>query len=275
MTPADIKVTVEDNDLWKKNAAGREYGRLPPRMTYGTNPLFERGAIPIIPRSEWPRIIKEQEASKTNLFYLWQAWRDSLPSSVKTIKQGVLDQDGYPFCHGFSALMIYYMWRFVQGLPFIEFSASSIALPAAGWRKAGAAIEDDCEVMVKQGVAPLEYVPQLTASRSSFKAGWEQEAAKHRVTKWGEIRHRSLDEQVSVILARRFLSEGLDFMSHSMADGIVYDARPDLDVGNDNRWEIGHLNSWDVTYGVNGWGRRTGSKKYADEGYYILQVTNQ
>ncbi|MDP2613978.1 hypothetical protein Q8W27_17055, partial [Oceanobacter sp. 2_MG-2023] len=70
--------------------------------------------------------------------------------------------------------------------------------------------------IVSVGVAPKSLIPMLTYQRSDFPAGWEQEAAKHKVTEFNELRSRDFEQQGSCLLQNIAVSVGQNYWSHAV-----------------------------------------------------------
>ena len=235
----------------------RDYDRTP----YGSVGAAPPGEIEVIPYDQWPDKIADLEREKATLKDIWEA------SPI-----GVLNQGNYPFCHGFAAIMAVLIERAKQGLPYVELSASSVAAPVTNYTKSGAWIGKDLQQIVKVGVAPLSLIPMLTHRKSDFPPGWEQEAGKHRVTEFAELRPRDFAQQGSAILQGHGVSVGQNHWSHAVLQMCVRDMDKSKKATDPNRYGIELRNSWGAGWGDGGFAIQVGSKKFADEAYVVRQV---
>lgn len=254
-------VQWQNGDAFHCGGEARVMGTLPRKSTYGALPFAGPPAIPLIPRSEWPDRIADLSRRKMRL-------RDKMEAAGLKI----WDQDGYGFCHGYSAVKGCEVQRMEQGLPHVNLSASSVAAPAAGWQNAGAAIDDDLKEMVETGVATIDFVPMLTHKKSLFKEGWKENAALHRVIEVWDLQSRNFDQQATCMLAGFGVCNGLNYWGHAVFDHDLVDYNPKLPAEDLNRYGVEFANSWTANWGDKGHGIRVGSKKFADQAYVIRQV---
>lgn len=252
-TPIDAHTSEENRLLC---------GTLPRKIKYGDVPCAVSATVPTIPMEEWPDLIADLNRKKATLK---DVWRDS--------KIGVLHQGTIKYCHGFSAVSGVMLEREIMGLPYVELSPSSVAAPVTGFTNAGAYIEDDLKQMTEVGVCDTGFVPLLTTNGRDFKPGWKANAAKTKVTLWGEVRPRNLQQHVSAILAGKPVPVARSWWAHAILDLVVHDLNTGLRATDENRYGIEFLNSWGVTYGDGGFGIVSGSRKYADSAYVIEQIS--
>lgn len=246
----------DNTDLSVLNPGGREFGLIPrdySRVPYGSTPFptFE-SAIQAIPRAEWADRIADQERNRSSMKHVWAEALGGL----------ILDQDGLPYCHGFSAVLAVMLQRAAAGMPFVELSGSGVAAPTVNWTSRGAWIMDDLKTMQEIGCPSVDFVPQLAVQKSKFRDGWKEDAATRKVVEVYELRPRSLDDQVTALLTGFAVCTGINWWGHATVDVDVH--------GNGD--EIGGLNSWSKNWGDKGYFRRTGSKRLNDE-QYAVRVT--
>lgn len=235
----------------------RDYQRTP----YGAVGSAPPANIQMIDMEEFPDRIADLERNNATLKDRW------LDSPI-----GILDQNGFPFCHGFAAVEAVMLARHLEGLPYIKLSPSSVAAPVTGYKKAGAWIGADLKQIVNVGAAPASLIPMLTYQRSDFPPGWEQEAAKCKVSEFSELRSRDFQQQGSALLQGFGVSVGQSHWSHAVLQCVLRDVNKHLKATDHNRYGIEFANSWGIAWGVAGWAVQTGSKKFADEAYVLRQV---
>lgn len=236
----------------------RDFARVP----YGSIPSAPPRAVKTIPMEQWPDIIADKARTKSTLKDIW------VDSPI-----GVWSQGSVSYCHAFNAVMLVAIQRAKEGLPYAPLSASSVGGPVTGWRNAGAYIHDDLERIVSHGACTTDFSPMLTTNRNDCKPGWEDNARLHRVTEFTDVRPRNLLEHGSLLLQNHPVGVGLNYWGHAVSDLVLRDMDTSKRATDESRYGVEFLNSWDRTWGDNGFGIRVGSKKYADAIYALMQVT--
>jgi hypothetical protein len=141
--------------------------------------------------------------------------------------------------------------RALQGQPYIDLSAESVAGPVRNWRNQGGYGGEALEQLQNVGACLASFMDQPNSlSPRRWKSGWEADRANHRiVAAWASIDDDGFDGVFTAALLRLPVSVGLDWWSHQiMVVGPVI-----LDNGG---------------YGVecrNSWG-----SEYGDDGYFVL-----
>lgn len=232
-----------------------EYGAIPGVATADAK-------IVRIPMESWPDLIADQERNQSSL---WHLWKDS--------PIGVLDQDGLSYCHAFSADDATMLIRWIMGLPYVELSAGSIGGPVTGYRNRGAYIIDDLHQVVNKGVASTEFVPMRQVSKSGWKPGAEENAALHKATEFWDGQPRDFELQGSALFAGFPTCDGYDWWGHAVTGLRIRDLNNGRKATDHLRYSKTILNSWGKSYGYDGCGDLTGSKKIADEWYVFRQAT--
>jgi len=231
------------------------------QMPYGSIPSVPPGAVKTIPMEEWPDRIADKERTKSSLKHIWA---DS--------KIGVLNQGSVSYCHAFSVVMVDMIKRELQGLPYVELSASSVGGPVTGWRNAGAYIHDDLKRIVSHGACSTAFCPMLTTSKSDCKSGWEADAAKYQCNEFADVRPRNFLEHGSLLLQNHPVGVGLNYWGHAVTDLVLRDMDKSRKATDWTRYGVEFLNSWGTGYGSGGFGVRVGNKALADAIYAMLQV---
>ncbi len=264
---ADLIISDETWDQFKSSVANtsqlcgtlpRDYAKVP----YGSMPYAKPlgSEIPIIPMEEWPDRIADQERTKSTLKHIWA-----------DCKIGVFNQSSLSYCHSFSSVMGLMITRGVMGLPKRRLSASSVAAPITNYQNKGWYIEDALKQMFEVGVATEDFVPMRTTKKSDFKAGWREDAARNRVAEFFDVPSRNILIHGSLLLSRHPVIVGLDYWGHAVADLLLRDMNRRLKATDAARYGSEFLNSWDASWGNEGFGVRMGSKFLADSIYAIRQ----
>ena len=255
------RLIIDDNNFEIHQGDSRLCGALPRKTAYGASNIASPMDGFTIDMQEWPDRIADLEREKASLKHLWES------SGI-----GVLNQETYSYCHGFSAVMAVMLFRAAMNLPYVELSASSVAAPVTNFENAGAVIEDDLRQMVRVGVASTNFVPMLTCDKRMFQKGWETDAAEHAVTLWTECEPRNLKQEATWLLSCFPCCIGLNYWGHAVCDIGLVDLNPRLHWSNENRYGVEFLNSWSKNWGDGGFGIRAGTKKYADSIYVPRQL---
>lgn len=238
---------------WTKNP----YGSLDFGQTY------EAAGIENYPMEAWPDLIADNDRNK--------AWADDVWAASPI---GVLDQDGLSYCHAFSACDAVMIERELMGLPYVELSAGSIGGPVTGYRNAGAYIIDDLRQVVEKGVASTEFVPMMQVSRSGWKPGAVENALLHTAKNVIEMQSRNFQQFGSVLISGRTVCIGLNWWGHAITGIRLRDNKNGRAATDHLRYDAKILNSWNKSWGENGCGWLSGSKKIPDEQYSFREIRN-
>lgn len=229
----------------------RRYCGFQPRPAGRKLSMASRSAIKLIPRSQWPALIKQMEDSKTRLSDFYE--RSNCP---------VLDQDGFGWCHGFSACDALFALRALSRQELVDLSPASIAGPVTNWRNQGAWIGDDLESCMKIGCATREFVPDFCTNPSRCKEGWKENAKLHRATDCFELGNRNFDEVMTYLLCRIPVCVGYNWWGHAVT---LLDP-----VCINGRFGVRLLNSWSTSWEDGGFGVLMEGKGTPDESYVLL-----
>lgn len=241
---------------------GGACGCLPRKTEFGASPYASAAPIDLIPWEEMPDRIADQERNESSLEHIWK------DSGI-----GILNQNPLSYCWVFSAGMALMMERAIMGLPHVSLSPSSVGAPIVGYQNRGWYVEEALRGLINQGMASTDFVPATTTRANDFKAGWRDDAAKYKVTAWVELPPNNLQAQLTMLLLNRPLAVGLDWWGHSVCFLRALDRNPRLAANDPSRYGTKYANSWDSTWGDNGWGILEGSKQLASQSYAIEQAT--
>ena len=256
----DFVINDSNFDYHATNSGG-PCGTMPRKTAYGASSVAVQVPLDVIPYEEWPDRISDQERNKSSLEHVHA---DS--------GMGVLMQGQLSYCWGFCSVGALMIERALMGLPFEMLSPSSVCAPLVGYISVGGYIENALQEMKSGGVASRNFVPMATTRTNDFKAGWREDAARHKVTIAKDI-PRSHQAQGSQLLLNRPMPTGLNWWGHAVLFLRVLDRYPRLPANNPNRYGIKFLNSWDVTYGDRGFGILEQGRQVADQAYVLEQAS--
>lgn len=222
---------------------------------------FEALDIPLIPMEKWPEEIARQEAEQSSPWHF--ARRMNLP---------VWDQDGYGWCHGYSAVWEVQLSLAIQGNPFVELAPPSVAGPVTGWRNQGAWIAEDLKYMVKAGVASTLFVPVMPCRESECKTGWKEDALTRRVIEWWDLEPGNHLQQATMLFKGFPLANGRNSLSHAMVTVRIEDLKNGQPATSLRRYAFWDWNSWKKSYGREGCMVLTGNRGPCDEAYVARVV---
>lgn len=176
---------------------------------------------PIIPREEWPRLIKEGQGS-----------------FLKDYNQGLLpshNQGSTSRCwvHGSVRAMEYLgLW---EGKAPQLLSPDSVAYPIEGTRDRGGYPEDACQQIAKFGACRQELWPERDLSPKRADPNWKADALYQRLLRW--IVPETFEQQFTLAIYRIPGAIGLGWWGHLVcALQPVQIGTREFGLGIDNSW---------------------------------------
>lgn len=248
------KTIVIDDSNWldyaspDKTPEGMSRGLIP--RDYEQFPEGSFGAaftLPLIPRDEWAARIEEMEHTKTRLSDIRRAYQ--IPSR---------NQNGTNYCWAHGPVSALILIRARMGLPYVDLSPASVAAPIKGGRNQGGWGSQALEYMIEHGVADVAHWPNNNRSVNQYLESSRENAARHKVTEWWELRPRNFDQYMTCLLHRIPVAIGLNWWGHEVCgmDPVIISAR---EFGS-RIW-----NSWGDSWSDNGEGILNMSKSTPDD----------
>jgi hypothetical protein len=273
ITKDNYHQVIGDGHSVEWNGEKRYFGRAPRKTPI--NRLVEGAAempLELIPFDEVCDRIEQKDKEKSWAFDTFHRGGNK-----------VLDQNGFSLCHSFSGADAMMIRRAAQGLPYVELSAGYLGGLVTGHRNAGAAIEDVLRVMREQGIASTEFCGMMQID-SNYKPGAADDAKLHRVSHFWDLSSREmLQQNITVVLEGFGPNYGYDWWGHAVTGtriaprGTMSELRDAFKSGNVSRilaaMKTQILNTWNTTYGDQGFGWITDDKQLPNEAYVIAQVT--
>lgn len=223
--------------------------------------------MPLIPRSDWSAMIKEQEQTKSRL------------SDIRRNARGpgrhfeALDQNGQGYCWAYAATGCVMMLRAASNMPYVRLSAHAIACKIKNFRDEGGWGALGLEYIIKHGVPSIEAWPEKSMSRANDRPETWVDAAKYKVTEsWMDLdaaiydRDLTFDQMATCLLNRRPVAIDLNWWGHAVF-------AMDLVEVERNSFGVRILNSWSDRWGDLGEGVLRGNKAIPDNAVAPRVVT--
>lgn len=234
------------NDVLYPKSLGRGrdlMGRAPGELAAMADP-FPAGWL--VPRSEWQARIAERQQQGIGLK------KFLLDRGI-----AVLNQAQTNFCWANAPTFALMAVRAVQNQAPVRLSPASVAAPLTNYRNVGGWGKDALQRISDVGAVPQSIWPANSINRGYDKPEVWAAAKKYRVPRWLACEDRNLDQLVSLILRGYPVPVGYNWWSHEVCavDLGWRDGEPTLIIAN----------SWDVTWGDQGFGEIQGSRMLPDD----------
>jgi hypothetical protein len=205
-------VTVIGGESKSRGLMPRQYEQFPVGSYAGST----RVDMPIIPRSEWSKLIQEMEASKSRLSDFRDVGRDGqrIPSR---------DQNGRGYCWMHSGCSALLLLRARDNMPYADLSAYMGACIIKNYRDEGGWGAQGLDWIREHGLPDSKYWPQKSASRSNDTPEMRANAKLHRVTEgWMDLdepqydRNLTFEQMATCLLCRIPVITDFNWWGHSV-----------------------------------------------------------
>lgn len=228
----------------------RDYSKVPPGSVAYAAPF----PIDTIPQSEWRDRIEEREKTKST-------WHDiRKQAGLKSTNQGSI-----PYCWIHGCVNAVRLARCRDGQEYADLEPTSAGALIKRYRKVGGNTPEAIRHLAEHGVATTEHWPPNSLDRNHDNEATRENAKKHRITEWWELRSNNFEEMATCLLL------GLPVPCGFMWWGHLVCAMDLVAVGSD--FGIRIWNSWGDNWGDNGEGILEGSKKVAFDQFALCTST--
>lgn len=231
-----------------KGRTPRDYAKVPyGQLAVGGGGFAAKFDLLIPPRSEWSARIKKMEAEKTRISdLLLQA---KIPS---------LDQNGTNYCWCNAVITAIQAIRCKAGEKYVKLSPASVAAPIKNYANQGGWGGEALEYIVEHGVGAASLWPPNARDRKYMTDELKENALRHRVTEWYDLRPRSFDEVMACLLYGIPVAIGLNWWGHEVCACDPVEISP-------GKFGARIRNSWGDGYGEKGFAVLTESKATPDD----------
>ncbi len=164
----------------------QEFGVLPRFVRYGSKEATDRGMVPIldfpdllIPEDEWKERIAEAHEKKTMPVY-----------HLQNAGARPHDQNGYGYCWNFGAALAGEAARLTEGQSHCRLAGPSLGW-LVDWRNRGYYLSETIKGAAERGIATTDYCPDGSFGPRGFRDGWEEDALRHKLTRWFDTNYSS------------------------------------------------------------------------------------
>lgn len=210
---------------------GEEKGRgLVPR-NFARQPY---GSIVGLPALAMPEFTDEEIADR---LADQDKYKSSLAHRREDYKIRSLDQDGWPYCWGFSTTKALMYLRARANEPMIELSGWMLASVASGFQNRGGWCEESLKAAREVGICSLAEWPQQATSRANWTEANKAAAAKRKVQEWSDIPNDDRNTRIlaSLLLMNIPVMTEYNWWAHSVCAYVLLSWKP-LRYKIDNSW---------------------------------------
>lgn len=239
----DTVVPIVDGQKVARGHRPRDYTNTP----LGSIPRCGPLPLPLIQRSEWSRLIKEQIASQSRLSDI-----------VRRVNMPSLNQAQTNFCWANAPTNCVRIVRCIQNLPFIDLSPASVACRVNGFVNQGGWGADAMKKIIADGVDPIDMWPANAISRQYDTPASKERAKDFRVTEWFDLKPRSFEQLATCLLLGYPVAVGYNWWSHEVTAMDLVETAPDI-------FGVRIWNSWGDTWSDKGMGVLSEAKATPDD----------
>lgn len=204
-------------------------------------------ALPLIPRSEWKDRIEQREKDGA-----------TLRGKMQRANLYALSQAQTNFCWDNAVTMATMIVRLLQGQRLVRLSPASTACKITNFRNVGGWGTQALKYIATVGALPQDIWPANAIDRKYDKPENDGIRKMYRVTEWWDLKPRSFDEKMACLFYGIPVACGYNWWGHEIC-------AVDPVILKDGRFGTMEINSWDKTWGDNGYCILTEAKSIPDD----------
>lgn len=212
--------TFHNGERKRTGGKPRDFAAVP----HGSMRGAPAATLPKIPRSEWPRMLKEQTDAKARC-------SDIRNTGMNGQRIPSRDQNGRGYCWAHSTVSCALVARAKDGQPYADLSAYAIACIIKGYRDEGGWNGESMQFLREKGCPTSEFWPQQSTSRSNDKPATWENAKLHLATEWEDMPEGDFDMQATYSLSGIPYPLDLNWWSHSIGGMDLVDGTASFDAG--------------------------------------------
>lgn len=210
--------------------------------------------IDLIPREQWPDLIAEMEREESRISDL-----------AKYAGFKAYNQSYHSLCHSASLTGGLVLSRIAAGQPYVRLAPASLAGPTTGYQDVGWEIGGALHTATVRGCCSTEFLGEFELNRSKNESPEATaNAALHRAYEAFDLDPYNFDQIGTCLLRRKPVIVCL-MRFPGGAHSVLF---TDL-LCVKGRFGVRFLNSWDVTYGDDGYGTLDEQSARPDEAYIV------
>lgn len=224
---------------------------------YGEGFYAPRYTRSVIPRRDWPDLIKRQDEYKNSPWHFEKHY--GIP---------VLDQNGLGYCWMYGVVAGVMNRYACQGIPVPHLSATGPAAQGKRWKNEGGWAGEAVRYIDEFGIPTVDTWPEHYFKRDILTHEMELDAARHKIVEFEELESQNFDMAMSCLLD----PEGADPVTLGLMwwGHLVCGVRGIMDG---NKFGIVIKNSWKPSWGDGGFAVLMESKATAHEYLRVKRVT--
>lgn len=240
----------------------RDYSKQPVGSITG----IKKFDIALIPRADWPSMIRDMYQAKATLSDMRNAGIGNNGVRIPS-----LDQNGQGYCWAYSPGNALVLARMRDGQPYIRPSCHAVACMIKNFRDEGGWNPLALEFYIKNGCPSVRTWKEKSMLRSNDNPATWADAAQFKINDaWMDLsppvydRNLTMDQLMTCLLLRIPCPVDYNWWSHSVTAMDPVEVDSSLPLSDNRRWGVRIWNQWTDNYGTAGTSVFSGSKSVPD-----------